>query len=37
MSGAIDLAHPAHNTYREKSDNANIYVRSYLTSKERAN
>ena len=34
--GALRLLHPDHLTWRDKSDNANIYVRNYLSSKDRA-
>lgn len=34
--GALKLAHPANHTWREKSENANIYVRNHLSSKDRA-
>ena len=34
--GALKLLHPDHLTWRDKSDNANIYVRNYLSSKDRA-
>jgi len=36
MDGAQDLTHPEHFSFRQKSDFANIYVRSYMTSSDRA-
>mmetsp|Transcript_21991 Transcript_21991/g.34143 ORF Transcript_21991/g.34143 Transcript_21991/m.34143 type:complete len:155 (+) Transcript_21991:420-884(+) len=36
MSGSQDTAHPTMFSFRDKSDKANIYVRSYLTSSDRA-
>lgn len=34
--GAFKLLQPDHHTWREKSENANIYVRNHLSSKDRA-
>ena len=36
MSGSQDIKHPSLFSFRDKSDNANIYVRSYMTSSDRA-
>jgi len=30
------VKHADHHTFRDKSDNANVYVRNYVTAKERA-
>jgi hypothetical protein len=34
--GALKLLHAEHHSWRDKSENANIYVRRYLRSKDRA-
>lgn len=36
MGGSVDMTHPTQLSWREKSDNANIYVRKYLPSSDRA-
>ncbi len=36
MSGSQDTAHPTMFSFRDKSERANIYVRSYMTSSDRA-
>lgn len=34
--GAFKLLHPDNHSWRDKSENANIYVRNHLSSKDRA-
>ena len=34
--GSLKMVHPEWHSWRDKSDNANIYVRKHMTSKDRA-
>jgi len=36
MGGAVDMRHASQHSWRDKSDKANIYVRKYLPSSDRA-